>query len=138
MPRTAERETFYAEVLRIALERRGVQLWPATVENYQYFDPKKHIQHGQIGQSKRGGANCSAVIRVMDGSKERWHVTIDTVSKGFIIARRWDFDPKKNQLCEEYRQTIVKAFHEIRSRSLDPEFADYVVQLGLFGKIIYS
>jgi len=140
VPRTAERETFYAEVLRLALDRRGVQLWPAEVENFQYFDPCKGLQYGHLRPAKRGGANCSAVIKRIDGSKtpEKWHVTINTVSQGFIVARRWDFDEEKNQLNETYRQSLLKAFHHMKSGELDPELADYVVQLGLFNKVIYS
>ena len=141
MTRTPERETFYADVLKLGLERRGVQLWPATVENFRYVNPQAGIQYGNIRQGRRGGGNCEAVIRVRDYSNkhdERWAVGINTVSSGFVVLRRWDYDPKRTRVAQCVRNQIVSAFQRSDLTRLDPELCDYVIQLGLFGKVVYG
>lgn len=135
MTRTAERETFYADIVCTAAEG-GIAGW-GYAENRKMYN--ELVPDGGLSPQRHGGDNyIFTLVEIGDGDLEnRYTVTPAVVTRGYSILR----DPKnadKVGLHPHYRSEILTAWHEKDAGIIDAFYAGWLVQIGLFGEVIYS
>lgn len=120
--RTPEREQFLADILTTAIEG-GINYW-AEVAEYR-------------NEHSVPVADTFAVI--YDEDDKEYRITIDTVAKGIGVIKGFDYQPNYFGDGGAYWRELLKAD---RTNGDDGDYdaivADWIVQAGLFGRIIYG
>lgn len=131
--RTAERETFLADVLVTAVEG-GINYWTHTT-NYHWYSPM--LSGGTADPSPAGGGNAHVRLEVPegpDGDPMTVDVTLDTIDKGLALLRSGEVE-----VSQYLQKAIVTSdqFNDFES-AFDAIAADVVVQAGVFGKVVFG
>ena len=136
MKRTAEREQFLADVLTTAVEG-GINDW-AYVSEYKHeytpvpvaqthaivheVDPNEGIEEDEDGYAVRG-----------------LRVDIDVIAKGIGVIKGLDFQPNYFGDGGAYwREFLLADRTNGDDGDYDAIVADWIVQAGLFGQIVYG
>lgn len=149
--RSAEREQFLADVLTTAIEG-GIGYWSQCTQ-YQWVDDEQV----RVVVGKRQGDTAHATIHVLkddeSGYEDEGHdLTPDVIAKGFgilrkLVADRTNFnghpalstpDGRDAYLSVSHRTHLMGAYTECEAGDIDSDDADNIVQLALFGKIVYG
>jgi hypothetical protein len=149
--RTAERTEFHSDIITGAVEG-GTGYW-AQVSQYQYdYNGETKRSVGEIV-----GEGTRAVLHEMDddesGYKAEGHViTPDTIAHGFSVLRNLiQIDDEINgrpalstqsgepaYISVSYRKHLLDAYKECDAGDLDADDCDVLVQLAIFGKVVYG
>lgn len=114
-----EKDQFYLDVFTTAIQG-GVNYWAD-------IDVCKYIKDGEYDYE-----GFHAVISDIDEQKS-WRVNRKTLIDGFKKA----FDDDV-QIGDTYRKEILVGYAEKDAGDIDAGNADIIVQLGLFGEVVYS
>ncbi len=135
MTRTKERETFYADIVCTAAEG-GISGWGWAEQRKMYSEL---IPDGGLGPQRHGGENYTFVLReIGDGDVNKtYKVTPSTIAHAYTLLRR-ERDAAKVGLADQYRKSILEAYYEMDAGMIDAFYADWLVQIGLWGEVIYS
>lgn len=135
--RTPGRAQFLADIITTAIEG-GTNYW-AAVEDYRWYFPD--LEGGTAPRGPNNTANAYAVIVPDDPRYEDdWYqaigatsftLTLDEIERALGLVRNSDIN---NDLAA----TIMFADKTNGDIEIDAEGADVVVQLALFGKVIYG
>lgn len=139
-----ERRAFYAAIVSTALEG-GVGYWSAA-EGYRWFDPE--LSGGTAAPGPQGTANAWAILVPADeeasfadwphtgpDGRGRAEVTVESVTRavGRIV---------RGQLGHHLRENIVADIrHGVRewdASYIDADAADVIVQVAVFGEVVFS
>jgi hypothetical protein len=133
--RTPEREQFLADVLTTAVEG-GINSWSVTSEYKNEYsvpvadtfatvhevDPDEGIEEDEDGYAVRG-----------------LRVDIDVIAKGIGVIKGFDYQPNYFGDGGEYwRQFLLADRTNGSDGDYDAIVADWIVQAGLFGSIVYG
>lgn len=128
MKRTEKREEFLADILTTAIEG-GINDW-AEVHEYRW----ENLAH----------RDYFAVIADMeDEDFEPVKITIDTIAKGIGVIKSWkkekNFEPNYFGDGGAYwRQFLLADRTNGDDGDYDAIVADWIVQAGIFGEIVYG
>lgn len=134
--RTAAREDFLADIVTTAIEG-GVNYW-ATVDTYRWASRTLSAGTAELGPA--GGGNAYATLTAMDDDDQApKQVDLETVAAALQTIRGGEV----KYLAEGSRQVILAAD---RANTLCPDdggdidagLADEIVQIGLFGEVVYG
>lgn len=157
--RTAEREQFYADLITTAIEG-GIGYWSQTSQ-YQWTDD------GQVrrcvGALVPDTTDTRATIHVINDEEDGYEaegveITTDTIAKAFGILRRAEvredtrpqsyYHGKQRTYNAEtgedmylsgtYRARLLAMYNDFEDADFDADDADNIVQIGLFGKVVYG
>lgn len=134
--RSRELQTFYADVVGTAIEG-GVNYW-AQVHSYAWYSTT--ISGGTADPAPGGGDNAYAVISPSDeGDGESdggasYSVTADTIAHAFTVLAAGPVQ----YLSDASRRRYLTARRELEAGDLDSSDADNLLQLGIFGQIVYG
>lgn len=124
-------QTFYSDIVTTAIEG-GINYW-AEVHQYAWFS--NTLSGGTAAPGPDGGDNAEAVIAAMDDDDEQRHqVTPDTIARAYTILAAGEV----KYLGEETRKRYLKARREVEAGDIDASDADNIVQLGIFGELVYG
>jgi hypothetical protein len=128
--RSSERAQFLADVLTTALEG-GIGYWSAA-ETYRWYDPKLE---GGTAEHEDGIANAYATI--VDDDGERHEITLDTIAHGIakLLMPTTTFYPSGYSDLSEF---ALSNRTNGEDGDYDAEIADAVVQLGIYGKVVWG
>jgi hypothetical protein len=132
--RTAERETFLADIVTTAVEG-GMNYWAQT-SGYRWYSLSLPDGGGSADPSPAGGGNAYAKVHEFGDEPKVIKVhdlTIETVAKGIGILKK-----PETEISPYLRRTLLGADTENDAGEVDAEGADVLVQLGLFGEIVYG
>jgi hypothetical protein len=132
--RSAERESFLADIVTTAVEG-GINYW-ARVSGYRWHSPDMADGGGSAEPSPAGGGNAYCTVHEMGDEEEpiaEHKLTIDTIAHAFTVAR--DPDVKINP---GYRAKLIELSLGGDDVDYDAGDADNLVQLGLFGELVYG
>lgn len=139
--RSPERQQFLASVLTTAIEG-GISYW-ATVESYTWFDPDLAGGHATPGPG--GTANARAVIFETEDDllaentdnepAARHTVTVDTIATGMARFRTIYTNLPRHHYI---RQALLADRTNGEDGDYDADIADIVLQLGVFGEVVYA
>ncbi len=137
--RTAERQEFLADVITTALEG-GVGYWSQASE-YRWFSPD--LSGGTATPGPNGTANAYATLHETDTPDgelgDALTVDVDVIARAFgKIRRAASGDLVIPFLSREYARRLRDAYDDIDAGDIDADDADVVVQVGLFGQVVYG
>ena len=123
--RSPERQQLYTDIVTTAVEG-GINYW-ARVCDYEYSDTF-------FGDSTNDAS--ATVIEYGDSETEvaRYKLTTATVAKAFGIMRKGPVE----YLGEAMRKHYLKEYQFPENADFDANDADNIVQIGLFGKVVYG
>jgi hypothetical protein len=152
MPRSDERTEFYEDIITTAVEG-GTGYW-AQVSQYQFsYDGETRLSVGeQVGEGTR--AVLHAIKDDESGYEEEGHV-LDAalIAHAFGVLRRLVQDRETDNgqpgglsttkgenahLSAKHRKHLLGAYADLDAGDIDADDADILVQLGLFGKVVYG
>jgi hypothetical protein len=137
-----DRRDFYASIVTTALEG-GIGYWSAA-EEYRWYFPD--IDGGRAEPGPDGSANAYALIVPADEDSDGDHwpkdaggepcarVTVDNVRRGL----RQIVSGEGQLVGEETRRRFALALREWDAGDLDAGDCDMIVQVAIFGKVIYG
>lgn len=134
----AERETFLAQVLKDALED-PVTDW-ATIEGLRWFLPG--LEDGTDEPGPHGGANVHATVtlteepRELAGQARTFELSPQTIAKGYDVLMK---NTELAYVPAGLRDRLMRA-RALNDPTLFVEDGldqDTLVQLGLFGRVIF-
>lgn len=135
--RRSELQTFYADIVITAIEG-GINYW-AQVHSYAWHSP--NISGGTADPAPGGGDNAYAVISATDDGDGEGDddgtthaVTVDTIAHAFTILAAGPVQ----YLSDQARRRYLAARRELDAGELDAGDADNLLQLGIFGQIVYG
>jgi hypothetical protein len=143
MPRTAMRETFYADIIGIAVDNKSYSLeyW-ADVKEYKYYFGE--VDHNELGPQRHGGCNATVILYVEDEEQDgsgprtvRKYITPKDIAAVFKRLRKAEPDSIKG-LADHHVTAMIHAWRYRDAGELDPEQCDYIVQLACFDEVRYS
>lgn len=122
MARTAERTQFLADILCTALEG-GIGYWAQASVYRHSGDP----------------AATLAVVHEYDDaaddySPDRLEITPDAIAIGISRIRRGDL----RNVTEYRRRDVLAAWRDNDAGDVDSDLADTIVQVALFGDVVYG
>jgi hypothetical protein len=120
--RTIERTEYLADIIIGAVEG-GIGYWSATSAYRHSGDP----------------ANTLAVVHEYDDASDtytadRHEITPDTIAHGITCIRRGDL----RNLSDGRRTAILAADRHNDAGDLDSDLCDCIVQVALFGDVVYG
>lgn len=121
--RTRIRQEFYADIIVCAVEG-GINYWAFTDE-YDYLPEKARVLVASKDNIVALGASEEGIWK---------EVTPDVLAQGFSKVRN-DASLKINK---GLRRTLLTAYDECDAGDIDAEGADVLVQIALFGEIVYG
>lgn len=129
--RTDERAEFLASTLTTAVEG-GINYW-SSVEDYRWGYPDLGHSDGRPW-AKGDQAYASVKVWAEDGDDETpFEVNLDTIAKGWglFMDMTWNRD---------YLQRDAKLANRTNGADgdYDSDVADIVLQLGIFGEVVYG
>lgn len=138
----ADRQSFYAGIISTALEG-GIGYWSAA-EEYRWFDP--YLEGGSCEPGPQGTANAYAVIVPADeeSSWAEWpeHDGGQRVRVGIELVRRAVNQIVRGEVGHHIRDDIVtkirRGLREWDAGEIDADAADVIVQVGVFGKVVFG
>lgn len=142
--RTAERAQFLADVLTTAVEG-GIGYW-SRVTAYRWQAPDLGYSDGREGTPEVADAEVTILEVEEEGAPEHT-VTLDTIAKGLGLIRAAKHDPAASEwyegttipfLGESTRRAVVAADRANDAGEIDSSRADVILQVALFGKVIYG
>ena len=116
MKRSAEREEFLNDVL-ITFAEGGIQMIGEIVTRDFDADALKYN---------------SVEVRYFDESTTHV-VTTGTIASGFGLCRKGEI----NYVSESYRARLNKLYRELDAGEIDAVDATNIVEIGLFGEVVY-
>lgn len=140
--RTAERESFLTSIIITAVEG-GIDYWSA-VSGYQWF--VSGLTGGTLSPAPGGGDNARVFIHECDDGTEDGYadegvlVTLDTIARGLALIR----SDKDIPYLGDYSRSIIRAADRANTTApddsewIDADLADIIVQVSLFGKVVYA
>lgn len=121
---TTARAQFYADIIICAVEG-GTNYW-AFSHDYQHETPE--TTSVQL-------ASQDEVVGLGTSEDGIWHtVTLDTIAEGFKKIR----GQEGLKINERLRKEILTAYDEMEAGDIDATAADVLVQVALFGEVMYS
>lgn len=124
MKRTPEREEFLADILTTAVEG-GINSW-AEVTEYKW----EGLAHRDY---------FAVIVDAEDDDFPPTKITIHTIAKGIDVIKGLDYQPNYFGDGGSYWRTFLEAY---RTNGEDGDYdaivADWIVQAGIFGEIVYS
>lgn len=138
--RQHERETFLASVVVTAVESgsQGIGYW-AEVEEYRWWLPD--LDGGTAEPGPHGGGNAWATIAEYDEHGRRFDLTPKTISEAYKVlgrGRKGRGLPDYAWPSQESLQRLWDARAENDAGLLDAIDADVLVQLGVYGKLVWG
>ncbi len=122
--RTTVRAEFYADIIIGAVEG-GTNYWAYSSEYTHETPETTSVKLADMDEVVGLGASEDGI----------WHsVNLDTIAKAFGIVNKGPVE----YLHETIRNRYRKAYTELDAGDLDAGDADNLVQIGIFGKIIYG
>jgi hypothetical protein len=120
-PRSQAREQFYSDIITTATEG-GTNYW-AYSRNYKWSDEEPSTTTVEFCDMEK-----------YDDGEPEWHkVTMDTVANAFTLIRS-----RAVHLPDAMRKRYDQAYTEMDAGNLDAGDADNIVQIGMFGKLVYG
>lgn len=120
MHRSEELTRFYADIIITATEG-GTGYW-AWAEDYHWSDKEPDTTR--------------VTLRDMEDDR-LYAVTLRTISRAFgLLAAREDQLPK--HVSPGYAKRLLQAYRERDAGEIDSSDADNIVQIGLFGELVYG
>ena len=132
--RHANRETFLADIITTALEG-GIGYWSRATA-YRWYSPD--LTGGTAEPATNGGGNAYASIEEHGDSETplaTWEITPDIIVKGLTKIR--SHEPIK-YLGNHTRATMINADRQNDASLIDADVADQIVQVSLFGEVVYG
>jgi hypothetical protein len=132
--RTAERETFLADIITTAVEGGYSSL---EFEDYRWHSPEEYMgasdPENPLGLAPNGGGNATvtAVDVYQDG--KRYPVTPGTIATALGKIRKGE-----GSMADSYRKRIVRADATNDAGDLDAIDADIVLQMATLADVIYG
>lgn len=113
-----------AYIITTAIEG-GINYW-ANVLDYKWTDPELN----------KGDTVYSAYAKIVETDENKTHeIKHPVIKKAFATLRRGQVEG----LAEDYRARLIGQLHlSAEDMDIDAADADIVVQVGLFGKVIYG
>jgi hypothetical protein len=130
--RSAERETFLADIVVTAVEG-GISYW-ARVGGYRWYSPD--TVGGSAEPSPAGGGNAYCTVYEMDDDAEpvaEYKLTIDTIAHAFTVVKR-----PETRISDSLRKRYTALSFGGDDVDYDASDADNLVQLGLFEELVYG
>lgn len=137
--RTPERAQFLADIIIAAIEG-GTNYW-AAVETYRWYFPD--LDGGSAPPGPNNTANAYAVIVPDDPrDSDRWllatgatrfTLTLDEIERAIGLVRDSDLNDELSA-----RILLSSRYNDAAEFGLDSECADALVQLAVFGRLIYG
>jgi hypothetical protein len=119
----AKRNQFFADIITTAIEG-GIGYWSVTLQ-YQY--------NGKpcVGELVEGVDTCATISP--EDSNIIYGIDIDLIDKGIdaILGERVS-------ISVATQEAIERAWAELDAGEIDADAADAIVQVGLFGKLVYG
>jgi hypothetical protein len=131
--RTAERAAFLGDIITGAVEG-GIGYWSQTSQ-YQYeMDGEIHRCVGRLIE----GGETRATIHVVNDDETGYEdegltLDLDAVERGLKLIREGGV-----KLTPRHRNTLLAADRGNEADRLDALDCDIIVQLGLFGELVYA
>jgi hypothetical protein len=129
--RSPERAQFLADVITTATEG-GIQYW-ARVTGYRWFSPE--LEGGTAEPGPGGTAN--AWVELVDAEEddgERHRVDLDKIAHAFGVVRQGTPKGWNDDDVARMRQ----AYAELDAGEIDAGDADCLLQLAIFGEVVYG
>jgi hypothetical protein len=161
MNRTDTRTQFHNDIITTAVEG-GIGYWSQT-SYYQWEDDGVlTVAVGTLSQDSadrnlREYPHTCAVVHVLKDDESGYEedgrvIDVDLIAKAYGVLRalkadRTSFnghpalstpDGEDAHLSVRYRDHLLKAYREEDAGEIDSDDADNLVQLGLFGKVVYG
>lgn len=139
----SERREFYADIVTSAVEG-GIGYWSAA-EVYKWFDPK--LDGGTAEPGPQGTANAYAIIVPADeeAATAEWPKYDGECPSALVdvdLVRRAVGKIVRGQLSHELRDDLVTSirtgYRAFDASHVDAEAADVIVQVGVFGEVVFS
>lgn len=132
--RTAERETFLADIIITAAEG-GIGYW-ADVQAYRWCCPD--LDGGTADPAPNGGSNAYVTLYDMDTDRD-YTIDLDVVDKALTRIRGNEPIP---YLSEPTRQ-LIRACDRLNDTvpgggDIDANVADQILQVAAFGRVVYG
>ena len=126
--RTEERTEFLTDIFVTAIET-GVNYW-ANVANYRLGPSTMQVSDvSELTQARAQVRNFAA----KDGTP--WHqVNLETIETGIDKIKT---DKNIEYLSDYFRELVEDAEADLDATNIDSTVADAIVQIGLFGKLVY-
>lgn len=140
MKRSAERETFLAEIIVRAVEG-GYSTW-AVFTRYRWYMPDLGASNPAwpLRHAPNGGGNAEVTLTedaAGDGNgldtPQEFHVTVDSIARALRKIRAGE-----SGIADSYRKRIVEADRENDAGEIDAYDADIVLQMATLGDVIYG
>jgi hypothetical protein len=126
--RTPARAQFLTDTLTTAIEG-GINYW-AGVLSYHWWSPDLE---GGTAEHEEGVANAHATICDNELDGEVLQVTLDTMAHGWTL-----FAQQYASVPGDWAEAIKANRTNSEDGDFDAQVADMVLQLGLFGEVIYG
>lgn len=120
----SKRDRFYADIIITAVEG-GTNYWAYSREySWAKDDEDPTLTRAQL---------CD--MEAYDTDEEKWHnVTTSTIAHAYYTIRK----DSNLGISSQARARFGCAFEDLDAGDLDANDADTIVQIGLFGKVIYG
>jgi hypothetical protein len=132
LERLLARDEFLASVITTAIEG-GVGYW-AGCRVYRWWSPT--LDGGTALPSVNGGAFAHAVLVDREDPEQRdWKVDPGTIVQAF---ERLAEDAPVLHVSTRTRNRLLGAYDDLEAGDIDADDADMLVQIGLFGEVVYG
>lgn len=133
--RSPERAEFLSDVLTTAVEG-GINYW-AAVADYRWWSP---TLSGGTAEHSDGLANAYVTVHPADDDAdfEPKTIGVDDIARAINIIAKPGVRPSPEWMSGESEELIKSASRENDCSEIDAGDADNILQVAMFGKVIYG
>lgn len=134
MTRSAERETFLADIIVTAVEGGYSAL---GFRDYRWHYPEDYMgpsdPKNPLGLAPGGGGNATVTVVDVENDGKAYEVTIDSIATALGKIRKGE-----SRIADQYRKRILDGDRDNDAGEIDAYDADIVVQMATLGDVVYG